>query len=266
MAWYNSSQLPSGYSYPSSQTAGTTINYNHWTATIRYYVTRVGSKVYMKATVTFTKGSYGDYYPYNYYNFYRTSSDKSSQFTAGSVGTTQTRYAMWTNTGTNQSFVFYLHAWTSSEGDGLNDSHGVTVSFPNPTSYALRYVANGHGTAPGNQTKYKDETIKLQPFIVDQTVGGASTAVRVTGNANGGQWSGSNGSAGVILPVTVYHQTSWNTNSAGTGTAYGSQANYTANASATFWAAWSSSTCAARGTSYTLPTGTPTKSSVNNLL
>ena len=131
-------------------------------------------------------------------------------------------------------------------------SESVTIPYSPPT-YTVSYNANGHGTAPSSQPKTHGTTLTLRPFISD--IVGSDNTVTITGNANGGSWSGSNGSA---TWATTYHQTYWNTASNGSGTNYSSSGNYTANADATLYAIWTSSN---QGTSYALPTGTPTKAS-----
>lgn len=134
----------------------------------------------------------------------------------------------------------------------------VTIDVPYP-SYTVSYNANGHGTAPATQTKTHGTDLTLRPFISNVTTGGGTNTVTITGNANGTTWSGSNGSATYKAASTTYTQTYWNTASNGSGTNYGSQGTYSTNAGATMYAQWSSSSTAAAGQSYTLPTGTPTK-------
>jgi len=123
-------------------------------------------------------------------------------------------------------------------------------------TYTVSYNANGHpGTAPSSQTKTYGTNLTLRAFIADS--GGTAATVTITGNANGNTWSGSNGSAGYT--TTKYTQNYWNTESDGSGTNYASQGTYSTNAAATMYARFT--TTAAAGTSYTLPTGTPSKAS-----
>lgn len=131
----------------------------------------------------------------------------------------------------------------------------LTVNYSAQT-YTVSYNANGHGSAPASQTKTAGTTLTLQPYIA--TNYSSESTVVITGNKNGATWSGSNGSAKWRY---TYTQGGWNTNSAGTGTNYGSKGSYTANAAATLYAKWSSS---AGGTSYTLPTGTPSKAATTS--
>ena len=127
-------------------------------------------------------------------------------------------------------------------------------------TYTVSYNANGHGTAPSSQTKTEGTALTLRSFIGDVTTGGTTSNYTITGNAsaNGGTWSGSNGSASYTTLKHVYSQTYWNTNSSGTGTNYSSGGSYTANAGTTLYAIWKDTQTAASYT-YVLPTGTPTK-------
>ena len=123
-------------------------------------------------------------------------------------------------------------------------------------TYAVFYNANGHGTAPSSQTKAYGTALTLSPFISNQTGTGARVDYTITGNANGGTWSGSNGSAS-ITPQYTYSQNKWNTMPDGTGTGYASGASYTENAATTLYAIWNTSTSYTY--TYALPSGTPAK-------
>ena len=136
----------------------------------------------------------------------------------------------------------------------LSSTQGATVNLYavwQINTYTVSYNANGHGTAPASQTKTHGVPLTLRPFISNQT--GSATSYTVTGDANGGTWSGSNGSA---TKTPVYSQTYWNTNSSGTGTKYLSEDSYTDNSSRTLYATWKT---ASYNYTYVLPTGTPTK-------
>ena len=142
---------------------------------------------------------------------------------------------------------------------GTKAGNSITITEAAKT-YSVTYNANGHGTAPASQTKTYGTALTLQSFIADQTTQGDTYNYTITGNANGGTWSGSNGSA-TKTSSTTYAQTSWNTNSSGTGTSYASQASYTTNAGLALYAIWNSGSTTYSYT-YTLPTGTPTKTEV----
>jgi len=168
----------------------------------------------------------------------------------------------------------YLWLWTTSSQQAYlaikptasGGSRSAEVSIKGTvTTYPVSYNANGHGTAPASQTKTYGTNLTLRSFIANQSTGGSSATATITGNnSNGDSWSGSNGSAGYVTAKTTYTQSKWNTKSDGTGTNYNSQGTYTANASATMYAIWGSSTVAAYGTSYTLPTGTPVKNNTTS--
>ena len=182
------------------------------------------------------------------------------------------------NTGTSPSYTFTISStspsrtgytfkgWsTSSTATTASYQPGgsITVTSSGTTTlyavwqidtWAVKYYANGHGTAPADQTKTYGQTLTLQPFI--SNVNGTENTVTITCDAatNGGTWTGGNGSA---KWRPVYSQTYWNTNSSGTGTNYGSGASYTTNAALDLYAIWSTTNT---GTSYTLPSGSPTHS------
>lgn len=153
--------------------------------------------------------------------------------------------------------------WTTSGGGSLSgttytfgSSDGTLTANWRINTWTVSYNANGHGTAPASQTKSYNVSLTLQQFISNQTGSGTTSNYTVTGNANGGTWSGSNGSA-TKRPNYTYSQTYWNSNSAGTGTNYSSKGAYTANAAATLYAIWKTTT--SYSYTYTLPTGTPAK-------
>lgn len=155
-------------------------------------------------------------------------------------------------------YTFGPNDWENPKGcsftAGFKGNGTVTYT---PSTYTVSYSANGHGTAPQAQTKTHDVALTLQPFISNVTTGGTNATVTITGNANGTTWNGSHGSATYTTERHVYSQTSWKAND---GTTYSSRGSYTANAATTMTAQWSDTKTNAAGTSYTLPTGTPTKS------
>lgn len=97
-------------------------------------------------------------------------------------------------------------------------------------TFAVKYNANGHGTAPSSQTKTYGTALTLRSFISNAT----GTGYKVTFNANNGSSTPS-----AVTSTLTYKQTYWNTNSSGTGTNYGSGGSYTSNAAATLYAIWS---------------------------
>lgn len=83
------------------------------------------------------------------------------------------------------------------------------VSVPAWTSYTIKYNANGGSGAPGNQTKWKDQTLTL-----------SSTKPTRTG----------------------YSFLGWSTSSSATSATYSAGGSYTANSAATLYAVWKANT------------------------
>ena len=144
-----------------------------------------------------------------------------------------------------------LHNISTSTG-----SSPLSLLATNRPTYTISYNANGHGTAPSSQTKRTGVNLTLNNFIGNQTSVGATETFTITVDANGGEWTGENGTA-TRTPQYTYSQTYWNTNEAGTGTNYGSGGTYTADAGATLYAIWQTTTNYTY--TYTLPQGTPSK-------
>lgn len=130
---------------------------------------------------------------------------------------------------------YYLYLYTKSTNDiydfSAHSSYFTCSVTYTAVSYTISYNANGHGTAPSSQTKSYGTNITLRSFISNV----AGTGYTVSYNANGGSSTPASHTASL-----TYTQTSWNTNSSGTGTSYGSGATYSSNASATLYAIWSS--------------------------
>lgn len=106
-----------------------------------------------------------------------------------------------------QSYTLTLKLWErnpSTNVDTLKGTKTATITVPALASYTIKYNANGHGTAPGNQTKYHGINLALRSAIT----------------------------------ATGYSFARWNTNSSDTGTAYNAGDYYTANAAATLYAIW----------------------------
>ena len=156
-----------------------------------------------------------------------------------------TMYATWTESVANGSIIlptasksgYTFVGW----GTSASATSGVTGAYtPNgnvtlyavysANGYTVTYNANGYGTAPANQTKAHDSNLTLQPFIADQSGPGYT----VSFDKNGGE-----STPGNLTSTVTKKQTSWNTNSSGSGTSYTSAGNYTANSNATLYAIWS---------------------------
>ena len=127
---------------------------------------------------------------------------------------------------------------------------------PPPPTYTIRYDANGGTGAPSQQTKTHGVTLTLSSVIPTRANSSAGSYT-VTLNANGGSVSPSILTA---ARTTSYSFSEWNTDNEGDGTSYSPGGSYTANASATLYAQWTSSTSTA---SVTLPT--PSRTGYNFL-
>ena len=105
-------------------------------------------------------------------------------------------------------------------------------------TYTISYNANGGSGAPSAQTKTYGTALTLsstRPTRANSSAG----SFTVTYNANGGTVSPASASAS---RTTSYDFTNWNTAAGGGGTSYSPGGSYTANASATLYAQWATST------------------------
>ena len=256
MAW--TKKAPSGVTWGNLTERNTGNTWNHFRMYTQCYSARLGTTYYLRMRVKFTnEGQNGTYYPPDPVYF----APDYTAITKGGQGAWSAWYYR-SATGTGTSITVGCTHYDGYIGSGYL-SWKQTV--PAVVSYTVSYNANGHGTAPSSQTKYKDVSLLLQAKIANVSSGGRTQQVTITGHANGGTWTGSNGSATFTEPITTYSQRYWCTNSGGTGTTYNGGAWYTANAGATLYAIWTSSVTPAAGISYTLPTGTPSKAPVENL-
>lgn len=103
--------------------------------------------------------------------------------------------------------------------------------------YDITYNANGGSGAPAAQVKTHGTALTLSSTI--PTRDSTSTDYTVTYYAHGGSVSPASATAS---HVKSYGFGRWNTKSDGTGTNYSAGGSYTANASATLYAQWDSST------------------------
>ena len=145
------------------------------------------------------------------------------------------------------------HKYNGVDGDvplsGTITDSKVNIILSFSTIYDVNYDVNGgSGTIP-SQTKAHGTALTLtstKPTRADVS-GGSYT---VTLNANGGSVSPSSLTA---ARTNSYTFKNWNTVADGSGTSYNAGASYTANAAATLYAQWTSSTTTA---AVTLPTPT----------
>ena len=259
--------------------------------------TKISLVNYRTVTYNYGDNASGDKYDdqslqiisYSFKGWYTAASGGTQRTTSSQITSDETVYAQYnTTTGSWSAITLPTAAQCHKEGYtllGFSTTSGATTitsgltpgasytpsnsiilyavwQAANQTTYTIQYNRNSHGgTAPASQTKIKDEPLTLRPFMASSLEGGTTSNYVITGNANGGTWTGNNGSASYTTSQTNYTQTAWNTNSSGTGTSYGDQAVYTANAAATLYAKWGSSQVTSASYTYLLPSGTPTKAS-----
>ena len=144
------------------------------------------------------------------------------------------------------SYRYVVKATNSAGTATLIDSNFVIDS---PTTYTIAYHANGGSGAPASQAKTHGVSLTLSSTKPSRSAE-SLTPYTVTLNANGGSVSASSLSA---ARTASYSFINWNTKSDGSGTTYQPGGTYTANASATLYAQWSSTTSTS---AVTLPTAT----------
>jgi len=134
----------------------------------------------------------------------------------------------------------------------LSTTDGATVNLYakwNIIKYTVSYNANGGSGAPGSQTKNYGSNLTLSS--TKPTRSNSSATKSVTFDANGGSSTGATNNKIDFKVTTSYTFSKWNTNSSGTGTNYNPGGTYSANANATLYAQYSSSSSVA---SVKLPT------------
>ena len=167
---------------------------------------------------------------------YRMDIAGNSEEVSITVGTDTDKCCMTFNGTFERGKSYYLWLYTRDSNHrylflpNSSDYYYCNIDYDIKT-YIVSYNANGHGTAPTNQTKAHDKALTLHQFIANQT----GTGYEVSYNANGGSSTPSNKTSAI-----TYKQTYWNTNSSGTGTNYGSKASYTNNSNIKLYAIWSS--------------------------
>lgn len=145
--------------------------------------------------------------------------------------------------------------------DGVSGTSGKTIWTVNGSKtvniFKVSYNANGGSGAPGAQAKLNGETLTLSSTkpTKSNTVTNPTGTIQISYNANGGSSTPSAGTGTYTNTKTVsYSFQNWNTASGGTGTVYNSGASYTANAAATLYAQYKSSTTEVRTTNPSIKT------------
>ena len=147
--------------------------------------------------------------------------------------------------------AYNSNLWESDNSDWVHTESDPTYFIVEQVTYTITYNANGGTGAPAAQTKTHDVALTLsstKPTRANASAG----SYTVTLNANGGSVSTDKLTA---ARTTSYSFKNWNTAANGNGTSYNPGATYTANAAATLYAQWNSSTTTA---AVTLPTPTRT--------
>ncbi len=112
-----------------------------------------------------------------------------------------------------------------SIGSNNEDLTNATIHYnsnSSSTNYTLTYNANGGTVSPKSATVESGTKVVLPK---------PTKSFKITYNANGGSLSSSSKTVSCTFK-------NWNTNSAGTGTAYSSGANFTVNSNRTLYAQW----------------------------
>lgn len=124
-------------------------------------------------------------------------------------GTLTGTYSISGNGSASKTVSVTFKNFNTDNGDSATKAVNFTVTVPAWTSYKITYNANGGSGAPGAQTKWKDQTLKL-----------STTKPTRTG----------------------YSFLGWSTSSTATSATYAAGGNYTANSAATLYAVWKANT------------------------
>lgn len=142
----------------------------------------------------------------------KTISSFGTKRSSGSGSLTGTYSISGNGSATKSVTVTFKNYEEDSKGN-VTESASKSVSFnvtvPAWTSYTIKYNANGGSGAPGNQTKWKDQTLTL---------------------------------SGTKPTRTGYSFLGWSTSSSATSATYSSGGSYTANSAATLYAVWKANT------------------------
>lgn len=147
-------------------------------------------------------------------------------------------------------------SWYGPTTDSSSNRATFTGSWTKST-YTISYNANGGTGAPSSQTKYQGISLTLSSTkpTRSNTVTNPTGTIQISYNANGGSSTPSAGTGTYTNTKTVsYTFKNWNTASGGAGTAYNSGAAYTANAAATLYAQYNTSTTEVRTTNPSIKT------------
>lgn len=133
----------------------------------------------------------------------------SNTAAASGSGSFTGTYSISGNGSATKTITVTFRNFNDDNGDSATKTVSFNVTVPAWTSYIVKYNANGGSGVPGNQTKWKDQTLVL-----------STTKPTRTG----------------------YSFLGWSTSSTATTATYAAGANYTANAAATLYAVWKANT------------------------
>lgn len=179
-------------------------------------ITATGSTITRKSSTQFTvkiNASWETYYSGAKTNYGMTASSGGGSATINTFGTKASSgsgsftgtYSISGNGAASKTITVAFKNFNSDNGKSATKNVSFSVSVPAWTSYAIKYNANGGSGAPGNQTKWKDQTLTL-----------STTKPTRTG----------------------YTFLGWSTSSSATSSTYLAGGSYTANAAATLYAVW----------------------------
>lgn len=148
------------------------------------------------------------------------------------------------STGYNTSTLKVNGSAFTSGGTHTVASNVSVASTATKITYTISYNANGGTGAPSAQTKTYGDTLTLsttKPTKASSSSAENST-ITISYNANNGSSTPGSGTGTKTVTTTItYAFKEWNTASNGTGTSYAAGAPYTANAAATLYAQYTSS-------------------------
>lgn len=180
-----------------------------------------------------------------------TSSNSQFSCSAGQTVTFKTNTFTVTRTHAAQSITCKATVNGSGAYSGSSSTASVNVSVPERRHYTISYNANGGSGSVSSQTKTYGVALTLRQNGFTRS-SKTETVATVTYNYNG---SGKSNTTASCKETTSYSFIRWNTKADGSGTSYNAGASYTANAAATMYAQWATSSSV---TALTLPTPTRT--------
>ena len=184
-------------------------------------ITATGSTVTRTSATKFTvkiNASWETYYDGAQTKYGMTASSGGSSVTLKTFSNTAASSGSGSFTGTysisgngaaTKTITVTFRNFNDDNGDSATKTVSFSVSVPAWTSYTIKYNANGGSGAPGNQTKWKDQTLTL---------------------------------SGTKPTRTGYSFLGWSTSSSATSAAYSAGGSYTANSAATLYAVWKANT------------------------